>query len=136
MKKISTLFLKDPNDLSRVISKENPENLWVFEGKAIATRKFDGAACAIIDGHLYKRYDVKKGKQVPQDAIPCQEPDAITGHWPHWIVVDPEAKENRWFWEAYVNLADKKPGTYELCGPRVQGNPEKFENHTLCSAWH
>src|SRR3990167_7297842 len=59
MKKISTLFKKDPNDLGRVINENNPENQWVFDGEGIATRKFDGTAGAIINGEPYKRYDCK-----------------------------------------------------------------------------
>ena len=62
MKKISTLFKKDINNLGRVINEINPENNWVFDGKAIATQKFDGSACAVINGKLYKRYDAKKGE--------------------------------------------------------------------------
>ena len=30
MKKLSTLFKKDPNNLGRVINEANPENEWVF----------------------------------------------------------------------------------------------------------
>jgi hypothetical protein len=85
MKKISTLFKKDPNDLGRVMNEVNPENQWVFDGEGIATRKFDGTAVAIINGELYKRYDVKKGRQIPDGAIACQEADEITGHHPHWL---------------------------------------------------
>lgn len=89
MKKISTLYKKDPNDLGRVINEVNPENAWVFtDAGVIATQKYDGTACAIIDGQLYKRYDVKKGKNVPPFAIPCQDPDPVTGHWPHWVLCD------------------------------------------------
>lgn len=84
MKKISTLFKKDPNDLSRVINEVDPANEWVIRGEGFPTRKWDGTACAVINQELYKRYDVKKGRPVPNGAIPCQEPDAITGHWPHW----------------------------------------------------
>jgi hypothetical protein len=130
MKKISTLFRKDPNDLKRVINEVNPGNEWVFNGEAIATRKFDGTAAAIINGELYKRYDVKKGKQVPIHAIPCQEPDTITGHWPHWVKCEVRP-EDKFFLEAFHDLVDKKDGTYELVGPKVQGNPEKFAKHTL-----
>jgi len=131
MKKISTLFEKDPNDLSRVLPHANLENNWVFEGKGIATRKFDGSACAIIDGHLYKRYDVKKDRAVPDGAIPCQFPDAITGHWPHWLLCDRLKPEDRYFFEGLENLENKNDGTYELCGPKVQGNPERFDRHYL-----
>lgn len=143
MKKISTLFKKDPNDLGRVINGVNPENEWVIKGEGVATRKFDGTAAAIINGELYRRYDVKKGKSVPPDAIPCQEPDLITGHWPHWVKCDKGNKEDKYFFEGFNNLikdsiqfyyplADTAlDGTYELCGPKVQGNPENFDSHRL-----
>jgi hypothetical protein len=129
MKKISTLFKKDPNDLGRVINEINPGNEWVINGEGCATQKYDGTAAAIIDGNLYKRYDVKKGRQVPPDAIPCQEPDAITGHWPHWVKCNPDT--DKYFYEAFENLDSWEDGTYELCGPKVQGNPEKLDRHKL-----
>lgn len=131
MKKISTLFKKDPNDLGRVIPEVNPENQWVFDGKGVATRKFDGTAAAIIDGQLYKRYDVKKGRPVPAGAIPCQDPAPITGHWPHWIYTNANVPEDKYFIEAYLNLKEHRDGTFELCGPKVQGNPEGFDKHVL-----
>ena len=43
MKKMSTLYKKDPNDLGRVINEVNPENAWVFES-GIPTRKYDGTS--------------------------------------------------------------------------------------------
>ncbi len=137
MKKISTLFKKDPNDLSRVINEINPENSWVIDDfdYVTATRKFDGTACAIIQGVLFKRYDVKKGKSVPEGAIPCQQPDEITGHWPHWVECDKNKPEDRYFWEGIVNTkfydSTNPNGTYELCGPKVQGNPENLTEHVL-----
>lgn len=136
MKKISTLFKKDPQDLGRVINEVNPENQWVFDGMSVATRKWDGSACAIIEGELYKRYDAKKGKQAPEGAIPCQEPDTITGHHPHWVKCDRSKKEDQYFFEAFDKLEAVKggkiyDGTYELIGEKVQGNPEKIEGHHL-----
>lgn len=132
MKKISTLFKKDPNDLSRVINEINPDNAWVLTDKdVIATRKYDGTACAIIDGQLYKRYDVKKGKQVPPFAIPCQNPDEITGHWPHWVLCQHDNPADKFHIEGFNNLEHKADGTYELCGPKVQGNPEGYARHEL-----
>lgn len=141
MKKISTLYKKDPNDLSRVINEINPENEWVFK-YGIPTRKFDGTACAIIDGVLYKRYDVKKGKQVPEGAIPCQNPDKITGHWPHWVKCDSEKPEDKWHFEGLRNLMQTEvkyqfyspkifDATYELCGPKIGINAEKYDFHIL-----
>lgn len=135
MKKITTLFKKDPNDLSRVINEVDPQNEWAIRGEGVATRMFDGSACAIIKGHLYKRYDVKKGRSVPEGAIPCQEPDPITGHWPHWVLCQEGKPEDKFFLEAFKYAQEisyhATDGTYELVGPKVQGNPEGFSRHEL-----
>ncbi len=131
MKKISTLFKKDPNNLGRVINEINVENQWVFDGEAIATRKFDGTAIAIINGEPYKRYDVKKGKLAPVDAIPCQEADPISGHHPHWLKCDRNKAEDKYFFEGFDDLENIEDATYELCGEKVQSNPEKIIGHKL-----
>lgn len=131
MKKISTLYKKNPNDLSKVINEINPKNKWVLEGFGIPTRKFDGTATAIFDGELYKRYDVKKGKQAPANAIPCQEPDEITGNCPHWIKCERNNPADKWHFLAFDELENKENGTYELCGEKLQGNPEKIQGHKL-----
>ena len=130
MKKISTLYKKDPNNLGRVINEINPENEWAIHS-AIATRKYDGTACAIINGELYKRYDVKKGRAIPEDAIACQEPDELSGHHPHWVKCSIDDPSDRYHFEAFIDLEDKKDGTYELCGPKIQSNLEKFDSHQL-----
>ena len=137
MKKISTLYKKDPSDLGRIINEINPENQWVFEGEAIATRKFDGTSTAIINGELYKRYDVKKGRQIPKGAIPCQEADTITGHHPHWLICDVNKQEDKYFFEGLqqtlvnMSLPVLPDGTYELVGEKVQSNPERITGHLL-----
>ena len=130
MKKLSTLYKKDPNDLGRVINEVNRENEWVFKS-GIPTRKFDGTSCAIIDGELYKRFDLKKGRALPPNAIPCQEPNEITGHHPHWVKCERDDNSNKWHFVAFDALEYKEAGTYELCGKKVQGNPEKIEGHQL-----
>jgi len=131
MKKITTLFKKDPNNLSRVLTEYDPEHMWVLES-GIPTRKYDGTACAVIDGKLYKRYDAKHGKKPPEGAIPCQEPDPITEHHPHWV---PVTEHDKYHLEAWLpgGFSD---GTYELCGPKVQGNPEKLVGHILIPHGH
>jgi hypothetical protein len=132
MKKLSTLFKKDPNDLGRVINEIDPKNDWVIkEGMGTPTKKFDGTSCAIIDGELYKRFDLKKGRTLPPNAIPCQEPDKITGHHPHWVKCERNDNSNKWHFIAFDALRNKEDGTYELCGEKVQGNPEKIEGHRL-----
>lgn len=133
MKKITTLFKKDPNNLKLVTPEIDPANEWALDlAVSVPTMKLDGAACAVIDGKLYKRYDVKNGKVVPEGAIPCQEPDAITGHWPHWVLCEMGNPSDKWHFEAIDNQAFSfKEGTYELCGPKVQGNPEGLKAHVL-----
>lgn len=132
MKKISTLFKKNPENLGLVIDEINPDNAWVFDC-GVPTRKFDGEAHAIINGELYKRYDVKKGRSIPDGAIPCQEPDEITGHWPHWVKCERADGTYKWSFDAWDRMDEdeKVDGTYELCGPKVQGNKEKFTHHIL-----
>lgn len=130
MKKITTLYKKNPDNLALVINEINPENEWVFTDEGVrATRKYDGTACAIINKELYKRYDVKKGKQVPEGAIPCQEPDAITGHWPHWVKCDKNKSEDKYFFDGFISYFPD--GTYELIGEKIQGNPEKITGHRM-----
>lgn len=134
MKKISTLYKKNPDNLKLIINEINPENKWVFDGEAIPTRKYDGTACAIIEGLLYKRYDVKKGRSIPEGAIPCQEADEITGHHPHWLLCNENEPGDKYFFEGLNSLkknGEVEDGTYELIGEKVQGNPEKVIGHQL-----
>lgn len=101
-----------------------------------ATVKFDGSCCAIIDGKFYKRYDAKKGKTPPEGAIPCCDPDPITGHWPHWVPVNSEDPADQWFVRAkrnYEFFGNKlKEGTYEAIGPHFNGDPYGIQYDTLC----
>ncbi len=137
MKKMPCLFVREfhSNKSFTLTNAITPGCEWVSAGEGRATRKWDGTACAIILGKLYKRYDAKKHpktgeyKLPPTDAIPCCEPDAVTGHWPHWILVGNEP-EGRWHREAAdaLPLAD---GTYELVGPRINGGPESVSGHML-----
>lgn len=136
MKKISTLFKKNPQNLGLVINEINPENEWVFSSYCIAMRKFDGTAACIMGGELYKRYDVKKGRHIPPGAISCQEPDSITGHHPHWVKCDRNKLEDKYFFEAFDKLIEKRDATYELCGEKVQGNPENITGHKLIPHIH
>ncbi len=132
MKKLSTLFKKDPDNLGRVINEINPENEWVIkEGMGFPTRQLDGTACAIIEGELYKRFDLKEGRSLPPNSIPCQEADEKSGHHPHWIKCEREDNSNKWHFAAFDVLEDKEDGTYELCGKKVNGNPECISGHEL-----
>ena len=95
----------------------SPELAWVLAGEGIATEKIDGACCALIGGQFYKRYDAKKNKQgvlkqPPVGAIPCDVPDPVTGHWPHWVPVDEANAADQWFIAAKANTpAELTDGT-------------------------
>jgi hypothetical protein len=133
MKKIPCLFMRDFSDKRRpvLLRDVTPGCEWVLVGDGIPTRKRDGTACAVIGGALFKRYDVKRGKSVPTGAVPCDDPDPVTGHWPHWILVG-EEPESRWHREAWNFVGRTMPdGTYELVGPKLQGNPEGYEQHVF-----
>lgn len=127
MKKIPTLFERqfDGHKIVGITDKITPgcEEAFLYGD---ATVKYDGSCCAIIGDKFYKRYDAKRGKKPPVDAIPCCDPDPITGHWPHWVEVDPSNPADKWFAEALSNtqkFGDRIPeGTYEAIGPHFQGN--------------
>lgn len=136
MKKIPTLFERqfENHKITGISNKVTPGFEWVLEGEGVATVKFDGACCAIIEGEFYKRFDAKKGRKIPEGAIPCCDPDPVTGHWPHWVKVDPENPADKWFCEAFNN--SNLPltcweCTCEAVGPHFQGNPYKLSNDII-----
>lgn len=132
MQKIPSLFVRDfENNPKLVTTNITPGCEWVIEGEGIATRKWDGTAVMVKDGLLYKRYDAKRGKTPPDGAIPCQEADPITGHWPHWVLVDPKKNEDKYIWEAYENSVPPSDGTYEAVGPKIGGNNDHVAWHML-----
>lgn len=137
MKKIISLFQRNYETDRLVRDEVVPGAEWVLNGEGTPTRKFDGTCCMVRDNKLYKRYDVKKKRKPPADFEPAQEPDKVTGHWPGWVPVK-DGPEDKWHREGFENLckivdAPERDGIYELCGPKVQGNPEGFSKHVLIS---
>jgi len=128
MKKIPTIFKRNPKNMSEIFTEHNPECSWVFNGEGVATRKYDGTCVKIENGQYFKRREIKRGKKAPIDFIE-EQVDENTGKRVGWVLVNPTSKEDCWHMEAFnENLTD---GTYELIGPKVQGNPEKSETHRL-----
>ena len=131
-----TLFKREFGDRGGVVDvlpEVAPGCDWVLAGEGVATEKVDGACCAVIGGVLHKRFDAKPGRTIPDGALPCQPaPDPITGHWPHWVPVDPLNKADKWFIRA---LRDSPwcvdDGTYEAVGPHFQGNPYGLDDDFL-----
>lgn len=132
MKKIPTLFMRNYDGDRKVRDEITPGCEWVIAGEGVATRKYDGTCCLIRDGKLYKRYTHRKGKLIPASFWPVTEPDPITGKQEGWIPVGdgPEDKYHREAFSApYEDFAWSN--TYELCGPKVQGNAESLTHHCL-----
>ena len=136
MKKIPTLFTRiyENHKIVGIKDEITPGcELAFYQG--IATIKVDGSCCAIIGDKFYKRYDAKKGKKPPVGAIQCCDPDPVTGHWPHWVEVDPSNTGDKWFAEAFNNSRkmglEWDAGTYEAIGPHFQGNPYGLDTDIL-----
>lgn len=131
MRKIPTLFKREfeNHHVVRITEAVTEGCECVLNGDCIPTIKWDGACCAIIGGSLYKRYDAKKGKPIPEGAIKCQEnADPITGHLPCWVKCNWENPADRWFVEAHHNRpVPLKDGTYEAIGKHFNGNPYHLE---------
>lgn len=76
MKKIPTLFRRDPDDMKRVLPEVTPGCEWVLAGEGVATRKYDGTCVGLIDGEWFMRREIKPGKNVPQGFIETEhDPD-------------------------------------------------------------
>lgn len=152
MKKIKTLFVidRETNLATEVLT---PGAEWVVNGEGKATIKFDGSSAFFKNGVLFKRFDRKLKSHfmkmarkmgdkfipedhmfndVPEGAIPCEEkPAAHSLHFPHWVPVG-EGPEDKFHREALENSGMLKDGkTYELVGPKVNGNPYNLEKHEL-----
>ena len=128
IKKMPALFVIDRQ--AHVATTEiNEKAAWIFEEPARATLKKDGTSVTVAeDGKIYARRMVKKGKKAPEGFIPA-ETDSFTGH-----TFGLEPVEQSGFAKMFKEAAEGKelkPGTYELCGPKINGNPEGLEKSEL-----
>lgn len=134
MQKIISLFQRNYDGNRQIRNEVTPGAEWVLSGEGIATQKWEGTCCMIKNGQYYKRHEVKNGNMPPDGFIPAQEPDPITGDCPGWIKIG-NGPEDKYFREAYdpFNPLSMKldDGTYELVGPKINGNKENFIKHIL-----
>jgi hypothetical protein len=130
MKKIPTLFKRDFTNNSVIYDAYNDGTEWVRNGEGVATRKYDGTSVLIRNHKMYKRYELRLGKTAPPD-FEQVDLDETTGKAVGWVPVG-QGPEDKYFREAIDGLGDyPNDGTYELLGPKVQGNPEHAETHYL-----
>jgi hypothetical protein len=147
VQKIPTLFERDWDHPKRIVlNKVTPGCEWVLNGEGVATQKLDGTCCLIRDGKLYKRRELaikvpgagSHEEYTVPDGFELVDTDEKTGKRIGWVPCTQGAPEDRWHWEGFRNLLSHllitpSDGTYELVGPRIQGNPEGFTEHRLLS---
>lgn len=126
MKKILTLFERDRNT-HLVINQVTPGCEWVLAGEGVVTRKLNGTCCLIQGGKLYKRRELARHNNAfPDGFVAAGPPDPVTGKIQGWM---PVTASDKWHLEAFdANLGD---GTYELMGPKIQGNDDDLDRHVL-----
>lgn len=136
MRKIPTLFRRDPDDMRRITREAHPDCQWVIDGEGVPTRKYDGT-CVMFDaaGQWWARREVKPGLPLPPNFAPIQH-DHDTGKTVGWVPIE-QSSFARWHAEALENSSlagdpwSVGLNTYELVGPRINGNPEQVNRHYL-----
>lgn len=146
MKKIPTVFVRDLTARPAYVHRQvTPGCEWVLAGEGTPTRKYDGV-CVMLDGagRWWARREVKPGKTPPPNYRPIST-DPVTGKTVGWEPVEQSAfarfhaealslpygvvqnaTSGRW------QPADPPLlGTYELCGPKVNGDPERIKDGHL-----
>lgn len=132
MKKIPTIFIRDMSKQpALVIAEWTPGCEWVRDGEGEATQKYDGTSCMVRAGKLYKRRELRQGDVAPPD-FESLGTDENTGKTVGWVPVG-DGPEDKWHRGAFASGVSWVDGTYELVGPRVQGNKDGYPEHMLVS---
>jgi hypothetical protein len=132
MNKIPTVFRRDPDDRKRVLAEADPACQWVLDGEGTPTRKYDGT-CVMLDedGVWWARREVRPGRTRPPGYRPVTT-DEVTGKTQGWEPIAQSAYASCHV-EALEGAKGRRlsPGTYELIGPKINGNPEGVPGHDL-----
>jgi hypothetical protein len=131
VRKIPTIYDRDWDGNPKFVTREeNPECSWVFAGAGTPTLKWDGT-CVMFDGtDWWARREVKPGKAAPAGFVTLST-DEETGKTVGWEPMVQSAFA-RWHAEAEAAATEAfEPGTYELLGPKINGNPDGFPGHAL-----
>jgi hypothetical protein len=127
MRKIPTIFVRDMTKQPALVTPAWAAGCeWVRDGEGIATRKWDGTSVLIREGKMFKRRELRAGEAAPAD-FESLGTDENTGKTVGWVPVG-DGPYDKWHREAACDAPD---GTYELVGPKVNGNRDKFAEHCL-----
>lgn len=156
MKKIPSLFVRN-RQTGFVIPELTPSCEWVMEKAWPAHRKYDGTCVGLflsVKGEVrinegvgseeidkpedltevwMSRREVKQGHEFP-DGFEIEQFDPTTKKTFGWEPIE-QSSFYKHFQEAVDGLSKRYLGTYELCGPKINGNPEGFKKHTLVHHW-
>ena len=116
MKKMPTMFERDETRRGRPVTPVlKPECVWVAAGEGVATRKLDGTNVKVEGGRLYRRQKPAEDGYDEASYVPASRDDPA----------------DRYLFEAFDSAASWADGIYEALGPKIQGNAERQERHTL-----
>ncbi len=116
MQKVETMYPRDESKKGHpVMQPVKATSAWVEAGEGVATRKLDGMNVKIEGGQLLKRQKPKERDYDNAAYVPCKR----------------ENPNDCYMLQAFDALTDKADGIYEALGPKIQGNPEGYEEHTL-----
>lgn len=120
MKKIPTLFLRDPNNMSSVTRDINPDAAWLLETMAIPTVKKDGTNILVVvqDGSLIEFHKRRN---------PTREEKA-QGKEPGYTATDRDNPADKHIFAAVdaTDFSNWPDGAWscEALGPKIQGGVE------------
>jgi hypothetical protein len=117
MQKIPTMYPRDESKKGHpVMPGVKPECAWVEANEGFPTIKLDGTNVKIEGGKLFKRQKPKNGEPYDEAA---------------YVEARRDDPGDKYIWEAFDALPGKLDGIYEAVGPKIQGNPSGYKNHTL-----
>lgn len=138
MKKIPTLFKRAANGF--VIPELNEKAAWVLQEESTALRKYDGV-CFMFDGEEWwnrRSWQGRIKQKMDMYGIKPVEYDPNTQKTFGWAQDGSFGKYLRQALQyppvhadAVPQASEYLPGTYELVGPKINGNPEGFAQHRL-----
>lgn len=135
MRKIPTLFVRDYlTRPARLTEEVTPGCEWVLAGEGVATRKWEGTHVYFDGRSWWARREVKPGQQVP-GAFVEEAYDAETGK-RFGRVPAQDSAFIKPLLEAIRDVPSFEPGGYELCGPKINKNPEGLGFHVVLAHAH
>lgn len=133
MRKIPTAYVRDENR-RYVLPEIDPQCSWILDGEATPRRKFDGTCVmfSLLEGRWYARREVKAHGTPPAGWTPVAD-DPVTGKRVGWEPVEQSSFAKFHAEAVRETFCGETPwnGTYELIGPKINGNPEKLPTHML-----